>query len=87
MPAPGYGSRRTFTQRAGLFCFGIAIGLSFLGFVQWRKQQSQANPPPADQAPAETAPASPGEAPPEPTSEEPAQTGAGSSPGEGDGPG
>ncbi|MEL6741362.1 MAG: hypothetical protein AAFP26_11960 [Planctomycetota bacterium] len=43
-PAPGYGSSRSFTQRIGLFAFGIAIGLLFLGFVQWRKQQATSPP-------------------------------------------
>lgn len=55
-PAPGYGSKRTFAQRAGLFAVGIAIGLTFLGFVQCQKQRSRANQPPPADVPAEAAP-------------------------------
>ncbi|GJM18206.1 MAG: hypothetical protein DHS20C14_04190 [Phycisphaeraceae bacterium] len=53
-PAPGYGSTRTFWQKLGIYCVGIAIGLLFLGWVQIQKrkaaahQQQQQEATPAD---------------------------------------
>jgi hypothetical protein len=58
--APPHGNR--FIQKLGVYLFGVAIGLAFLGWIQYRKslatqpapatQQELAAPPPPPPSPA-----------------------------------
>jgi hypothetical protein len=55
--APPHGNR--FIQKLGVYLFGVAIGLAFLGWIQYRKSlATQPAPAPATQQGAPTPPAS-----------------------------
>ncbi len=58
--APPHGNR--FAQKLGVYLFGVAIGLAFLGWIQYRKSLAT-QPAPAQPAPQE-APTPSASAPP-----------------------
>lgn len=66
--APPHGNR--FTQKLGVYLFGVAIGLAFLGWIQYRKSlATQPTPAPATQqeAPATAPPPTPTSPPADPS--------------------
>jgi hypothetical protein len=63
---PPQGNR--FFQKLGVYLLGVAIGLVFLGWVQYRKHQAAQNQPAAPDA-RQAEPAQPDAAPPPDSSE------------------